>query len=218
MDKKSRGYCRGSSRAFVEYYEDSCRQMASTTRILLWSSNESDKCSRTVDQTLSSFPEDDIYIQQAASVAAMGRVAGAGSYETLSEFGAATDTTGRRRYLVGCIHMEVPTLEDQPTILRINVNHGHMPLQAIPRSFKDDLQFEDGCKRIFRCNDCETGKRTGTRRRATMPKAYSFNMIKKASMRKRCRACRVKKGIAGCRWYAGVSSWPSSSRLHEREP
>ena len=45
-----------------------------------------------------------------------------------------------------------------------------LPWQNVGRS-----QFENGCE--FRCHDCETRKRTGTRRPATMPRTYLLNMV-----------------------------------------
>ena len=54
----------------------------------------------------------------------------------------------------------------------------------------------------FRCHDCETRRRTGTRRLATMPRAYYSTWLW-ASKRKICLACRVKAllfvdGMLGC--------------------
>ena len=97
-------------------------------------------------QPLSSIPDDDLDGEEAASAAAMGRVAGARSDETRSEIGAEAEqqpvhrseqgVPRRRDRMLLEVEKEVPTLEDQMTILHIHMNTGHMPLQAMPRTFK----------------------------------------------------------------------------------
>ena len=99
-----------------------------------------------MDQPLSSVP-DAIDGEQAASAAALERVARARSDETQSKFGAEEEQQRTQRDEGGIprrsdrtlleVDKEVPSLEDQATILRIHVKHGHMPLQAMFRTFKD---------------------------------------------------------------------------------
>ena len=109
--------------------------------------------------------------------------------------GASKGVPRRRDRILLEVEKEVPTLEGQTTILHIHVNTGHMPLQAMPRTFKGA-----GVRPSIR--------RWVPRRAATMPRPYSINMVIGIDTIK----VPSLSGIAGCRWYPGVSSWQSSSR------
>ena len=95
-----------------------------------------------------------------------------------STHGQARCTSWKRSYSSGS--GQGSALEDQAAILRIHVKHGHVPQQAVGRTCKDAGVRPSIQRRVgeeFRCLDCETRKRTGTRRPATMLRASSFNMV-----------------------------------------
>ena len=241
MDKRVAIIGKDRVGASVEDYGGSCRQTASTTRTSLWSSNKSETCglqyfhcphSKMVTMPTihlvnlwSSIPQDDIKSGEAASAAAMRRVTGARSDETRSEFGAEAeqqpthwDEEGmpRRRDRTQLeVDKEVPTLDNQGTILRIHVK----PWTRATAGHASDVQ-----RRWSATFDSKVGVRevslSGLRDTKNNRHAKASNDARGvfrstslwASVRNRCRACRVKKGSAGCRWYAGVSCWQPSSR------
>ena len=145
---------------------------------------------------LSTIPEDDIKSDEAASAVVMR----ARSDETQSFVGAESEQLPIHRGEEGIprrrdrtlleVDKEVPTPEDQATILRIRVSHRHMPLQAMHRKFEDSgvrPSTRRWVREEFRCYGCETRKKG----REGQQRCRGRN--------KKCRACRVEKGIAGGR-------------------
>ena len=92
---------------------------------------------------------------------------------------------------------------------------GHVPPQAVIRTFKDAgvrLSFR---KRVREDFVVMTARHEKSRARGDQQRFQGriHSTWLWASIRKGCRACRVKKGTAGCRWYGG-----HRQDLNEREP
>ena len=84
------------------------------------------------------------------------------------------------------------------------------------KTLECDLRSEGGCERSFVVSARHEKKRHA--KASDDARGVFRSTCLWASVRNRCRACRVKKGSAGCRWYVGVSGWQPSSRLQRTWP
>ena len=111
----------------------------------------------------SAIPEDDADSEEAASAAAARRVVGAHAVSNRCRGGAETN----------------PQEVDKDVPRGPSDHHSH-PRESRLRTFKDAVvrpSIPSCLREDFRCHDCETHKRTGTRRPATLPRANWFNVV-----------------------------------------
>ena len=218
--QKSRSTRKDRVGAFVEDCGDNYKQMASIARTSLSSSNRADThglpCihlvtgemlpSQWADHSQLSLENDD---EEAATAAAM-RLTGAHADGRSEKIGADTEQQSFHRdehcvprrsvrsLLEG--YKEVPTLEDQMTILRILVNHGHGPLQAKLSTLKDGEvrpRFEYGCEKSF---PAMTAKHAREQAREGQQHCRGHTSTWSCALtRRKCRACRARENTAGCR-------------------